>query len=275
MAQENGPAAHAGQDHRAQALPRDRAAFTGAASGVDTPDLSRADQINEAHRIARKNAETAVNYAIRCGQLLEQAKDELPHGQFESWVQKHCEFSPRTARLYMQAAKQNGNALPFSSLRQFLGIESPPKAKADTPKGAVPVLKDPEPVPESTGETAAEPPAASVSAVPAEKSPTVTAPPAFDFEGYEVEDDEDYRARIETVMAADDKLGAMREQLAAAQREVAGLKASRDHYQYEAGEAVRIVKARDRQIDKLERELKKVRAENESLRERVSIMEGA
>lgn len=270
--QNNGAAAHVAQDHRAQALPRDRAAFTGAADGVEPPDLSRSDQINEAHRIARKNAETAVNYAIRCGQLLEQAKDELPHGRFENWVQQHCEFSPRTARLYMQAAKQNGNALPFSSLRQFLGIESPPKAKPDTPKGAVPVLKDPEPVPESTGETAAEPPAAPVSAP---KPMAVTAPPAFDFEGYEVEDDEDYRARIEAVMAADDKLGAMREQLAAAQREVAGLKASRDHYQYEAGEAARIVKTRDRQIDKLERELKKVRAENESLRERVSIMEGA
>jgi hypothetical protein len=37
------------------------------------------------------------------------------------------------------------------------------------------------------------------------------------------------------------------------------MKASRDHYQNQAGEAVRLVKARDREIDKLRRELKQAK----------------
>lgn len=271
---DNGPAAHAGQDHRAQALPRDRAAFTGAASGVDTPDLSRADQINEAHRLAKKSAETAINYAIRCGQLLEQAKGEVPRGTFDAWVDRHCDFGRSMAYNYLRAAKSSNALDGYTSLRQALSLGTKPKERPekDSPEGAVPVLKDPEPVPESTGETATEPPAAPVSVA---KAPAVTAPPAFDFEGYEVEDDAAYRQRVENVMMADDTLAALREELKATHRDLAAVKSSRDHYQAQAGEAVRLVKARDRQIAKLEQDLSKARAENETLRERVAIMEQA
>lgn len=81
--------------------------------------------------------------------------------------------------------------------------------------------------------------------------------PDFDFSGYEPEDDDEYKQRIENVMMADDKLAAMREELLQAHREIQALKASRDHYQAQAGEAVRLVKARDRQIERLKRDLEK------------------
>jgi len=90
-----------------------------------------------------------------------------------------------------------------------------------------------------------------------EKPVAVTPAPDFDFDGYEPEDDEDYRRSIDNVMASDDKLSALREELKQAHREIAALKASRDHYQSQAGEAVRLVKSRDREIDKLRRELAK------------------
>jgi hypothetical protein len=87
----------------------------------------------------------------------------------------------------------------------------------------------------------------------------VTPPPDFDFEGYEPEDDEEYRRNIESVMMADDKLAALRDELKQRHREIQALKASRDHYQSQAGEAVRLVKARDREIEKLKRDLAKAR----------------
>lgn len=94
-----------------------------------------------------------------------------------------------------------------------------------------------------------EPPAKPVEVAPA---------PDFDFDGYEPEDDDDYKQNIENVMMADDKLAAMREELKQVHRELAAVKSSRDHYQSEAGAAVRLVKARDREIEKLKRQLAKL-----------------
>ena len=93
------------------------------------------------------------------------------------------------------------------------------------------------------------------------KSIEVAPAPDFDFESYEPENDEAYRANIENVIMADDKLAAMRVQLEQAHREIQALKSSRDHYQSQAGEAVRLVKARDREIEKLKRELAKAKGE--------------
>lgn len=82
------------------------------------PDAS---EINEAHRLARDSAETSVQYAIRCGELLTAKKATLRHGEWKPWVEANCEFSYRSARVYMSAARQNGRPLPFSSLAQALG----------------------------------------------------------------------------------------------------------------------------------------------------------
>lgn len=89
-----------------------------------------------------------------------------------------------------------------------------------------------------------------------EPKPIVLTPaPDFDFEGYEPEDDDDYKSRIEAVFLADDKLAAMREQLKQAQREIVALKSSCDHYQRQAGEAVRLAEKRERENIRLRKEL--------------------
>lgn len=109
-----------------------------------------------------------------------------------------------------------------------------------------------------------------------EPKPVEVAPaPDLDFTDYEPEDDDEYKKNVENVMMADDKLAAMREELKQIRREMQGLKASRDHYQGEAGAAVRLVKARDREIEKLNKELTKAREKIEALQERVAIMEAA
>lgn len=96
---------------------------------------------------------------------------------------------------------------------------------------------------------------------PEPPKPVEVAPePDYDFTDYEPEDDDAYKVNIENVMMADDKLAAMREELKQLHREIQALKASRDHYQSQAGSAVRLVKARDCEIEKLRKELAKARA---------------
>jgi hypothetical protein len=78
------------------------------------------EDVNEAHRLARSSAESAVQYAIRCGELLLAKKAELEHGEFMPWVETNCEFSTRHARRYMEAASKPDTRVRFESLRELL-----------------------------------------------------------------------------------------------------------------------------------------------------------
>lgn len=82
-------------------------------------------EINEAHRLAKESAETAIEYAIRCGKLLVEKKATVPHGEWEDWIKANCTFSCPSARNYMKLAKsENANALAFSTLREALGYQT-------------------------------------------------------------------------------------------------------------------------------------------------------
>ena len=63
-----------------------------------------ADAINKEHRLARESAETAVDHAIRCGQLLIEKKKTLAHGEWIPWIEHNCEFHINRANRYMRAA---------------------------------------------------------------------------------------------------------------------------------------------------------------------------
>lgn len=77
------------------------------------------------------------------------------------------------------------------------------------------------------------------------------------------------------VMESDDRFPALMAEI----KRLAGLlsiaEASRDHYQNQGGQAVRLLKARDREIESLKKKLAKAEADNEKLTERISIMEEA
>jgi len=102
---------------------------TNVVASVETP----ATAINEEHRLARACLETAVQHALRCGQLLIEQKQRLGHGKFERWVRTTLDFSERTARVYMQAARQNGSALPIS-LRALLAPPTDAKDEVNEPR---------------------------------------------------------------------------------------------------------------------------------------------
>jgi hypothetical protein len=64
-----------------------------------------AADINAAHQQAEQALRDGVLHAIRCGELLHEAKAQLPHGEWENWLKVNVSFQPRTARAYMQIAE--------------------------------------------------------------------------------------------------------------------------------------------------------------------------
>ena len=84
--------------------------------------------INALHRRARQRAESAVDDAVKIGDILKDVKSNLKHGEWQSWIDENCEFSLRTAQLYMKASTAKTQQLRFSSLRQLYS----PEGEADT-----------------------------------------------------------------------------------------------------------------------------------------------
>jgi hypothetical protein len=80
-----------------------------------------AAEINHEHELAMQAAESAMDHAVRCGELLIKQKKRLEYGEFEQWVLDNLSFSHDTANNYMRAARCPKNERArFSSLRQMI-----------------------------------------------------------------------------------------------------------------------------------------------------------
>lgn len=106
------------------------------------PELAKiANQAHHGRETAAYECETAANrtvqYALTAGRALEDAKAQLPHGEWGEWLRKNCSFSERTARSYMQVvrdwpefeSKRQGTA--NLSLSEVLRLIASPKQQAD------------------------------------------------------------------------------------------------------------------------------------------------
>lgn len=81
------------------------------------------------HTLAQQALGKFVSHAIRCGELLLDIKELLPHGAFQPWVREHFPASYDTAAAYMRVARNRSKverAQP-TSLRQALAAIAPPK----------------------------------------------------------------------------------------------------------------------------------------------------
>src|SRR5258707_15264759 len=63
-----------------------------------------AQRIKNYHAGVLEAARNVVGKAIQAGLLLKEAKGKVPHGEWLSWLDEHCELSERTAHRYMQLA---------------------------------------------------------------------------------------------------------------------------------------------------------------------------
>jgi hypothetical protein len=73
-------------------------------SALALPDLAQA--IDREHQAALGAARSLTEHAIRCGELLLQAKADVGHGGWLEWVETNCAFSQRTAQGYMRLARE-------------------------------------------------------------------------------------------------------------------------------------------------------------------------
>jgi hypothetical protein len=234
-----------------------------------------AKEINDAHAYAKECAETAVEHAIKCGKLLARKKEQLGRGDFDEWVKTYCDFGRSSAYAYLKVAARSPAELgDFRSIQHALGYEKPKEisrtssrplddsAASNSPKGAVPVVKAPADRPEATGETGTDRPAAPISP----PAPPVESPPPAEGEwtpadeaAANAEAEADERERIAVAMTSDDKLAAAFEQIKQQAALLSVANAARNRAMNQAAEAVRLLKAEQRKVSRLERELEKLR----------------
>jgi hypothetical protein len=65
-------------------------------------------RVNEEHKQVKECVIKGAQHAVRAGELLWQAKRKAGHGRWLEWIAENCEFSERTAQIYMKLA----DALP-------------------------------------------------------------------------------------------------------------------------------------------------------------------
>jgi hypothetical protein len=58
-----------------------------------------ASRIQEEHQASTVAARRSLSHAIRCGELLLEAKAQIKHGQWLPWLKKQCAIPPGTAQL--------------------------------------------------------------------------------------------------------------------------------------------------------------------------------
>lgn len=109
--------------------------FTGTHDSVVLPPtLTMEAEINAEHQLARESASSAVQHAIRCGQLLVEQKSRLEHGEFGEWIAEHCDFEQSTATRYMKAARQIATGVAISNLSGlFPSGRQPCQKRTDAP----------------------------------------------------------------------------------------------------------------------------------------------
>jgi hypothetical protein len=85
---------------------------------------------------ADKHWQNAVGHAIRAGEGLLEAKDRIPHGSWTLWLEQNFDgFSPRSAQLYMQLARNRNLVADLPTIREAVAALPKPKRKrAGSPK---------------------------------------------------------------------------------------------------------------------------------------------
>ena len=64
-----------------------------------------AEQINECHGAISSNLRASLESALEAGQLLQKAKERLPHGQWLPWIADNLTLPQRTVQMYMRVAR--------------------------------------------------------------------------------------------------------------------------------------------------------------------------
>lgn len=64
-----------------------------------------AARIKVEHQAVAASLKQSVHHAIAAGELLLEAKEQVPHGEWLPWLEEHCGVTPRSAQGYMRLAR--------------------------------------------------------------------------------------------------------------------------------------------------------------------------
>jgi hypothetical protein len=64
-----------------------------------------AARIKAEHQAVAASLKRSIEHAIAAGELLNEAKEHIPHGQWLPWLREHCGVTPRSAQGYMKLAR--------------------------------------------------------------------------------------------------------------------------------------------------------------------------
>lgn len=84
--------------------------------------------ISEIHIIEQKVAKEALEGAVQIGVRLQEAKEKVGHGNFETWCRENLNYSKRTAENFMRVAREYGGENGLFSKTQALADFSITKA---------------------------------------------------------------------------------------------------------------------------------------------------
>ena len=87
----------------AKAVPKEHLQVVGQDVQKDLkPTNDVVEEITTLHAEIEYLLTRSLHNAIRIGELLARRKEQLAHGDFTKWVEKHLPFTDRTARTYMR-----------------------------------------------------------------------------------------------------------------------------------------------------------------------------
>jgi ribosomal protein L37AE/L43A len=72
-----------------------------------------ADEIRREHQACERDAKSAVEHAIRAGGLLIEAKAQVKHGEWLTWLAQNVHFTQQTANTYMRISENYGRSRDF------------------------------------------------------------------------------------------------------------------------------------------------------------------
>lgn len=91
-----------------------------------TVDLDVAAEIRLEHERAQSAFRSALEHALRCGELLARVKAQLPHGQWSTWLDQNFPASARTASGYMRLHANRQRVADSDSVREALALLAAP-----------------------------------------------------------------------------------------------------------------------------------------------------
>lgn len=72
-----------------------------------------AEEIRREHEACEQDAKSAVEHAVKAGELLTDAKAQVQHGEWLPWLCQNVPFSQQTANVYMRISEKYGRSRDF------------------------------------------------------------------------------------------------------------------------------------------------------------------